>query len=259
VPLGGPRFQDISNRFDNPNEASDDDESGEDQGLVGNSSHNGSSRALTGVGAARQANGSSGVKMTTVDPSALEKLPDYEEHLEDSDDVAPLLLGDAAMNDGLQASIEDEGIDMSMGYNSINYQSLNSLPQNIGIAGNWNFDAINVNARPLMSGAGSDIEVASDIVNHDSSASAGSLEQRIEDFDDADAVDEHGNPFIDDNPVPDLDEAGQAAAIALQADLLEGQMHFPGTQFDVTADDERIEVEEPATEIHLEEHDLKID
>lgn len=256
VPLGGPRFQEIFNRYDNPNDASDDDESGEDQGLAGNSSHHGSSRALTGVGAARQANGSTGAGMMTIDPSDLEKLPDYEAHLENDEDAAPLLLGDAAMNDSLRASIEDEGIDMSMGYNSINYENLNNLPQATGIAGNWNFEGINVSTRQMPSGTGSDIDNASDIAAHDSGASASSLERRIEEFDDAPAVDEHGNPWIDENPVPDLDEDGQAAAIALQADLLEGPLHYAGPQFE----DERLEVEEPATEIHLEDHDdLKID
>lgn len=260
LPLGGPRFQEIFRKYENPNEASDDEESGEDQGLVENSSHHGSSRALTGVGAVRQRNGS-GAEMMTVDPSMLEKLPDYQAHLENDDDTAPLLLGDAAMNDDLRASIEDEGIDMSMGYNSINYNNLNSLPQGENpVGGSWNFSALNVNSRQIISGAGSDIDNASDIVNHDSVASAGSLERRHEEFDEALAVDEEGNPFEEPSPVPDLDEDGQAAAIALQADLLEGQMHYPGTQFDVTADDERLEVEEPATEIHLEDHDdLKLD
>jgi ubiquitin carboxyl-terminal hydrolase 4/11/15 len=258
VPLGGPRFTEIFHKYEYPNEASDDDESGEDQGLVGNSSHHGSSRALTGVEVAHQANGSRGVEMMTIDSLGLEKLPDYESHLDNDEDSTPLLLGDSAMNDNLRESIEDEGIDMSMGYNSINYENLSSLPQATGIGGNWTFDAINANSRQLISGTGSD--AASDMVENQSSASQASLEQRIEDFDETEAVDDDGNPFVEPSPVPDMDEDGQVAAIALRADLLESQMHYPGTQFDVTADDEQLEVEEPATEIHLEDHDeLKLD
>jgi len=196
--------------------------------------------------------------MMTIDSLGLEKLPDYESHLDNDEDSTPLLLGDSAMNDNLRESIEDEGIDMSMGYNSINYENLSSLPQATGIGGNWTFDAINANSRQLISGTGSD--AASDMVENQSSASQASLEQRIEDFDETEAVDDDGNPFVEPSPVPDMDEDGQVAAIALRADLLESQMHYPGTQFDVTADDEQLEVEEPATEIHLEDHDeLKLD
>jgi ubiquitin carboxyl-terminal hydrolase 4/11/15 len=73
---------------------------------------------------------------------------------------------------------------------------------------------------------------------------------------DAPAEDEEGN-FINQSPVPDLDEEGQAANIALQADFLENMQRTGGVpifqatpQFEVA---ERLEVEEPeATEIHLD-------
>jgi len=64
--------------------------------------------------------------------------------------------------------------------------------------------------------------------------------------------------------VPDMDELGQASAIALQADLLEkiqnGDAIYPRPEFEVTGQDERLDVEEPATEIHLDPtDDLKLD
>jgi ubiquitin carboxyl-terminal hydrolase 4/11/15 len=260
--LGGPRFQRIFQEYDNPRDASDDEESGEDQGLVENSSLRGSSRALTGVGAVRQASGlENGEEMMTIDPSTLDTLPDYSEN----DEVAaPLLLGDAAMNDGeLLASIEDEGVDMSMGYNTLNYNN-NLMPRGgTSIGGSWNFDALNslgANSRQMISGTGSDMDDASDIVQHDSSASVSSLDNRVHAFEDSEAVDEHGDPFIDPSPVPDLDEDGQVAAISLQADLLERMNYSATQQFEVTDDNEPFDVEEPAAEIHIEDSDeLKID
>lgn len=265
VPLGGPRFQQIFRDFDNPAERSEDDasESGEDQGLVGNSSLRGSSSALTGVGAAHhQPNRGSpdGEGTKTINPSALEKLPAYEAH-EEEEDAAPLLVGDAIMNDGigLHASIEDEGIDMAMGYNDLNYSSRAGL-----ISHAWNFrslDAIGSNSRGdhMISGTGSD--AASDVVQHDSSASEGSIQGRLDDFNHSIAEDD-GIPFVDQSPVPDLDEDGQASAIALQADLLETMQRgeYPRQEFEVTADDERFEVEAPAVEIHVKDsEDLKMD
>ena len=118
----------------------------------------------------------------------------------------------------------------------------------------------------MISGTGSDAdEVASDVGQHNSSASEGSLNGRLKDFVNAVPEDDDG-PFIDESLVPDLDEEGQAANIALQADLMESMQRtgsgvpvFQATpQFEV---DERLEVEEPAAEIHLDDNDedLKMD
>ena len=179
APLGGPRVQEIISRFDKP-ETSEDDEadSGEGQGLVVNSSPRGSSSALTGVGAAlHQASGSGATgQMTTVNPQDLDQLPAYQAH-EIEDDAAPLLQRDADMNEGLglQNSIEDEGVDMSMGYNTLNYtkEILNFAPVNQNVDrgfsatnfSNWNFNNLNGlselenNSRSnYVSGAGSQID-----------------------------------------------------------------------------------------------------
>lgn len=245
-PLGGPRFQEIFNKFDNVNEASEDEESGEDQGLVGDSSQPGSSRALTGVGAARRANGSQlGAKTMTTNPKDHDdELPDYSR---DDDDEMPML----DFGERLRQSVEDdEGVDMSMGYNDNN-----RLSQATGTS--WTFDNLNVNSRPIVSGAGSDAASnASDAVNADSSASETSKQNRIMEFEDAPAEDDIDIPYEDQSYVPDMDEDAQAAAIGLQHDLIE-TMHYPAIQ---QYEDERLEVEEPATDIILEDNDdLKMD
>ena len=261
IPLGGPRFQQILQEYDNPPDAPADDisESGEDQGLVANSSLRGSSSALTGVGAAHHPpNGLDGAATMTINPSALENLPAYEAH-DSNDDGAPLLSHKgAAVWDSVKTSIEtpDEGIEMDI------YPSLT----NVYPAPGWSFANLGQNSRgdQMISGTGSDAdEVASDVGQHNSSASESSLQGRLQDFNNATAEDDDG-PFIDESLVPDLDEEAQAANIALQADLMESMQRtgsgvpiFQATpQFEV---DERLEVEEPAAEIHLDEEDLKMD
>lgn len=251
-------MQQIVRDYDGQRERSGDEssESGEGQGLVANSSLRGSPSALTGVGAARrQPNLGSvdGEGMMTINPSDLEKLPSYEAH-EEEDGAAPVLLRDAVMNDGLRNSIEveDEGIDIAPGYNGP------MLPQQ-----SWTFGSlgeINANSRGshMISGTASD--VASDDVQHNSSASEGSVRGRLDDFDNSIAEDEDNRPFIDQSPVPDLDELGQASAIALQADLYDvlQRGEYPRQEFEVT--DERFEVEEPAVEIHVKDNDdMKLD
>jgi ubiquitin carboxyl-terminal hydrolase 4/11/15 len=252
--LGGPQMQQIVRDYDSQRERSGDEssESGEGQGLVANSSLRGSPSALTGVGAARrQPNLGSmdGEATMTINPSDLEKLPAYEAH-EEEDGASPVLLRNATINDGhgLQNSIEDEGIDMDPNYNGP------MLPQQ-----SWTFGSlgeINANSRGSHMVSGTASDVASDDVQHNSSASEGSLRGRIEDFDNSIAEEEDNRPFIDQSPVPDLDEFGQANAIALQADLYETLQRgeYPGQEFEVT--DERFEVEEPAAvEIHVKDND----
>lgn len=279
VPLGGPRFKQIIQDYDNPPDQqppSEDEasESGEDQGLVGNSSLRGSSSALTGVGAARhQPNlgSADGEGTMTINPSALESLPAYAEHEEEAGS-APLLASDAAMNDGLglQESIEDEGVDMSLGYND-HYSHAKQTIQTALSQGlysqEWNFSALGSNTRPdhMISGTGSDVDAASDIVQHNSSADAESIRGRFDDFQNTIAEDD-GIPFEDQSHVPDMDEEHAASAIALQAEFLErmnreGLPGPSGPSFRITDDDigaERFEVEEPeVAEIYVSE-DLKM-
>jgi len=285
TPLGGPRFKEIIDRYNNPPEPSEDDnESGEDQRLVADSSLRGSSSALTGVGVAHQAiGGSGGVVMTrsvnplvsggvalqnqtTINPADLDKLPSYEAVLGD-DEAAPLMAGDAVMNDGLEVSggLEDEGIDMNTDYSNFN-SSRN--PSGL-MASTWTFSnlrhldtASSTMANPSDRNSDIDpdeIDNRSDLVQKHSSASEGSLEKQPEDFDNAETDEEWRSP----TPIPDVSEQDQIAIMDLHGDLLAqgsrkrfGDMEVE-MEVKVPLDDD---VEEETAEIHVEEGEgLKID
>ncbi|KAH6712208.1 ubiquitin carboxyl-terminal hydrolase-like protein [Leptodontidium sp. MPI-SDFR-AT-0119] len=260
VPLGGPKFAEIVRDHDLSPEASDDDvsDSGEGKGLVGNSSLHGSSSALTGVGAARrqQNRGSPGEQMTTVDPSTLEKVPDYGGSFQNMGGLT--VFGSGA----LQTSIEnDEAIDMG----DDRHPPPSYQPSKWSTNGFKSLDDLEVDhgGDNMVSRAGSD--AGSDAVNHGSSPDRASLDERLTEFANADAEGDDG-PFIDPSPVPDMDESGIATAVALQHDLYDSlnanSMHYSRPEFSVTAvDEESLEVEdEPVTEIHLKDSDeLKMD
>ncbi|KAH8805658.1 ubiquitin carboxyl-terminal hydrolase-like protein [Xylogone sp. PMI_703] len=284
VPLGGPRFKEIFEEYDNPHEADQEEEddteaaeSGEEHSLGVDSSLRGSSSALTGVGAAHPRLGP-GLDSSTVSSSQIDDdklLPSYQEHLED--DGAPLLMRDAEMNDGLPLhdSIEDEAIDMSLNYNNLsNLNYANSSLSARGLVGSWNFDNLGRNNRPhgMVSGTGSDvddnylpsdanddIDDRSDIVQHDSSASEGSIRARYEEFTNAIPEGEDGI-FVDPSPVPDLDEKDQMDIYSLHRDMLAQRKAAElRPEFEVPAETPE-DIEEPAAEIHVEEGEgLKMD
>ena len=287
TPLGGPRFKEIVDRYNNPPEPSEDgNESGEDQRLVADSSLRGSSSALTGVGVTHQATGglggvamtksvnplaSGGVALqnqTTINPADLDKPPSYEAVLED-DETAPLMASDAVMNDGLEVlgGLEDEGIDMNPGYNSFN----SSRNAGVLLGNTWAFPnlqnldtASSTMANP--SGRNSDIDLEeiddrSDIVQNNSSASEGSRERRAEDFDNAEPDEEWRTP----SPIPDVSEQDQMAIMDLHGDLLAqgSRKRFGDMEMEMEVnvppnlDDD---VEEETAEIHVEEGEgLKMD
>lgn len=275
VPLGGPRFQQIVNNYGNSSDFSEDDiaESGEDQSLVANSSHHGSSSALTGVGAAhRPANGSSSVgQKMIVNPQELDGLPAYQAHEENDPDAAPMLQQDVNMNEGIPVqSIEDEGIDLGFsglsGFKGVTNVGL----QSSSIHPTWDFSALNTRNNNFVSGTGSEADGndsvpeeidpdGSDIVQDASSASSGSRRGRLEDFDNAIAEDD-GGIYMEDNPVPDIEDPDQIDNLTLHREILQhrvGTMVQPEFKISVQADDE---VEEPATEIHVEEGEgIKLD
>ena len=267
-------------------ETSDEDEteadSGEGQGLDAKSSLRGSSSALTGVGAALHQTSGSGTEMgqtTTVNPQDLDTLPAYQTH-EREDASAPLLQRDAMMNDGLgiRSSIEqdDEGIDVSMNYDKMNVDNRSSVGftstnQGYGTQEDWSFsnalERLNNNNNTRISRTGSEIDLnansgfdadASDIVQHDSSARASSIQGRLDDFDNAIAVDDDGDPFVDPSPVPDMDDDNQIDTFTLHRDVLGANP----PQFQIHAPVEEDEVDQPAAEIHLdasETDELKMD
>jgi ubiquitin carboxyl-terminal hydrolase 4/11/15 len=259
VPLGGPRFQQIIDNYDNPPESSEDElpDSGEDQSLDAKPSLHGSSSALIGVGAAlRPANGSGSTgQMMTVNPHDLDGLPAYQAHEANDPDAAPIM-SDAIMNEGVAVpSIEDEA-------NGSNFTSIKKA--------SWDFSRFaeldqNPN-RNFVSGTGSEIDDngkppgiefdvdGSDIVQDNSSACSSTRRGRMEDFDNAPAEFDEG-VFLDDHPVPDLIDDGRMDTLDLHREFLLGQR----SEFKIPAEQDD-GFEEPATEIHVEEGEgLKLD
>jgi ubiquitin carboxyl-terminal hydrolase 4/11/15 len=284
-PLGGPRFKEILESYDNPPEPSEEDtESGEDQRLVVDSSLHGSSSASIGVGAVHPPVGGSpggvmtrslnqlasgGVALpnpTTINPADLETPPSYQDALED-EDAAPLLASDAIMNDGLEidGGVEDEAIDMSYrGFETgRNTQSLLSSTWNFSSLHNLETDSTMVNPSGRNSDIGlDDLDGRSDIVQNNSSASEGSRTRRNEEFDDAEPDEEWTPP----DPVPDVSEEDQMAIMDLHGDLLSmnqgkryGDMDL---EMEVKVPPELSDdgIEDEAAEIHVEEGEgLKMD
>jgi ubiquitin carboxyl-terminal hydrolase 4/11/15 len=205
--------------------------------------------------------------MTTVSPARLESLPAYKSHEENDEDAAPLLADDAMMNDGLPInSIEDdEGIDVSMNdegmsYNNMNYNTIGSVgPTNYNMS-QWNFSGLG-NQRGQVSGTGSDEmeDGASDRVNMNSSASEGSREDRLRDFEDSMAM-EDGMAFEDQCPVPDASDEQQATIIDMHNTLAEqrliGERGLGPFHVESGIDDDD---EAPAAEIHVDDEPWKIE
>jgi ubiquitin carboxyl-terminal hydrolase 4/11/15 len=201
--------------------------------------------------------------MTTVNPQDLDGLPAYQAH-EDDSEAAPMLERDVDMNEGIpiQSVEDDEGIDLN--YNNLDNFNSRSLTD-VGHQ-SWNFDALNTRRNNFVSGTGSEVDGndsataldgldvdGSDIVQDNSSASSGSRRGRIEDFDNAIAEDD-GGIYVEENPVPDIDDPNLIDNLTLHREILSqnraGAMPPPEFKVSVQAEDE---IEEPATEIHVEE------
>jgi hypothetical protein len=110
TPLGGPKFREIIDTYDNLTQETSDSESGEGQRLGHGSSPRGSSSALqTGAGATlRSGRGGSGSVLTAGgdgDDGAV-MLPDYGAVLGDDADGLP------GLHDWENSNMDDEGIDM---------------------------------------------------------------------------------------------------------------------------------------------------
>jgi ubiquitin carboxyl-terminal hydrolase 4/11/15 len=239
IPLGGPRFKEIIEQFDKPQELSEEgSESGEDQRLVVDSSLPGSSSASNGVGVVHPAAGSAGAatmraaslltsggvalpSQTTIKPADLDDdvLPSYQDALGD-DDAAPLITSDAVMNDGILDSIDDEGIDLDTPYVH------QPVRQNKGplIPPSWNFQNLQdidtaSSTDALPSGLNSEFAGGSDIVQNDSSASDGEYERRKDDFENAELDADYRSP----TPIPEVSEQDQMAIFDLHSDLLQSK------------------------------------
>jgi ubiquitin carboxyl-terminal hydrolase 4/11/15 len=265
-PLGGPRFQEISDLYSKSRANSDDEsDSGEGQRLAGDSSPHGSSSALTGVGAAHQpASGSlGGAQMTrsqgvpianmiesqTINPADLETPPSYGTHVEDMQ----LQTSDHNMQD-----IEDEGVVMEMEDNVFHDVDATRNPPDP----DWNFDHLKP-SKMRTSGANSmemNDDNDSDMVAHNSSAGASSIAGRLEEFADAEADEDEWDPR--DHVIPDMDEDQEAANVGLRADILDynDQQEHMGLSTvnvnEVPAEHDLEDDEEEATEIRVEEDEV---
>lgn len=245
--MGGPRFQDIVDKYDNPSQPEDDDDdSGEGRRLDGGSSLRGSSSALTGVGAAHQVSGSAGGAKSNntrgaIHASQIESLPAYSQHLE-QDEGAPLLTEDADMNDGID--VGDEGIGLEPQHPYVPAWDFQNLSQE-------SFKATEIGSDTAFDPSSD----RSDIAAHDSSADAESLTGRLEDFNNAPV--DFGDDYEPPTDVPDLDEESLAAHVGLDADLREiatqGLSHgnHDSTVVNVQGSDQVMDG--PAAEIHVEE------
>jgi ubiquitin carboxyl-terminal hydrolase 4/11/15 len=262
-PLGGPRFEEIVASFDNPPATSEDEStgSGEGQRLGADSSLRGSSSALTGVEAIRP-HGHRGLALGTagtaaassesavVPASDIERPPAYRSVLAEEGDGAPLLEADAVMNDGIEMrdASDDEAVDLGSAYDGDFPGARAMNPTGLPLP-DWNFSALNVpySARPATSASDDvgSVGARSDDVQHDSSASEGSMAGRLADFDAAELDDD----YVDESPVPDVDE-NQIDLLALHGELV-GDMRARGYG-EVVVPPAR-EGSEEAAEIHVHE------
>jgi ubiquitin carboxyl-terminal hydrolase 4/11/15 len=184
-------------------------------------------------------------KVSAVPPSDVDSPPDYKDALED--DGAPLLERDAVMNDGIEMrdASGDEAIDLGSAYDG-DFPSARVG----GMQPNWNFSALaqpyphNYPASATSIELGS-VGARSDDVQHNSSASEGSMAGRLADFDAAD-VDED---YVDQSPVPDLDE-DQVDLLSLHGEL--GEIAARGRYEEVVVP-EVPGSEGEAAEIHVHE------
>ncbi|KAK4156700.1 ubiquitin carboxyl-terminal hydrolase [Chaetomidium leptoderma] len=218
VPLGGPRFQEILDRY---NQTGPDDimsESGEGQRLGQGSSQRGSPSASTGAGLTRP-QGSLGW-----DRRGESERPPYRgggvNHDDDTD------MGTWSNQDTLHNSIEGDGEDEGIGLSDYDTAGMTSMTSVIGPS--WSFDN-------LPSKAGSeagDADIASDVAQNDGSSTNGD-----DVFDDSAAGMEHllerpDEPipeFVDNDdyhvpPPPSADDQDYMGRIAAQT-WVQRQIH----------------------------------
>lgn len=185
--------------------------------------------------------------------SAIESLPPYQTHEDDQYE------NDAIMNDShpIQSSIEeDEGVEMDDGMNFSNIDDYNRIgPVGLDGLNPWSFESLGATrGEKIVSGTGSDEmnDDRSDVGQFNSSASSGSRENRLAEFEST-SLEES---YVDHSPVPDMDDEQQLGVMGLHEDLLANR----NPEFNVHPSLNGEDIEEPATEIHVEEGEgLKID
>ncbi len=167
VPLGGPRFQEIFERYNQGSPDDDVSESGEGQRLGQGSSQRGSPSASTGAGPAHPRGG-----------RGWDRRGDFEQSSSytDFDTDLPPWGNESGLHTSIEADAEDEGIGMP------DYES-NMAAMTSVIGPTWSFDNIGAGSK-----AGSDVadaiaedDLASDVAQNDGSSVNGDA------FDDAGA------------------------------------------------------------------------
>lgn len=161
VPLGGPKFQEIFDRYNNQSEAADEDmlDSGEGQRLGQGSSHRGSPSASTGAGLTLP-QGSRGLASITDS-----ELPSYQESVAnagDADDDGEMSTSLPWSAETLRNSIECDGEDEGIGLGDYD-SGMAGMTSVIGP--NWNFNNLNSKAGSEVDG-----DIASDVAQNDGSS-----------------------------------------------------------------------------------------
>lgn len=171
IPLGGPKFQEIFDRFNQPPLDDDMSDSGEGQRLGQGSSLRGSPSALTGAGPAllpgsrgwdndRRAGGS---------------------HDDDAD-----MLTSWSNQDTLHNSIEGDGEDEAIGLSDYDTAGMAGMTSVISQA-NWSFDNLHTEVSKPGSEIDDDDGIASDIAQNDGSSINGDINDVFDNDDDGTA------------------------------------------------------------------------
>lgn len=168
VPLGGPRFQEIFDRYNNHTDAGDEDmlDSGEGQRLGQGSSRRGSPSALTGAGLVlpRGNRGLASITDTEL-PSYQASIVNAGEADDDGEMGAPLPW---SAHETLRNSIEGDGEDEGIGL--ADYDSNMAGMTSVIGPSTWNFNNIKSKA-----GSDADGDIASDVAQNDGSSINGDV------------------------------------------------------------------------------------
>ncbi|KAL2170558.1 hypothetical protein VTG60DRAFT_4666 [Thermothelomyces hinnuleus] len=173
VPLGGPRFQEIFDRFNQSALRDDASDSGEGERLGQGSSQRGSPSALTGAGPAllRESRGwdNSGR------PAASER-PSYRGGNNDDDaDMGTTWSNQDTLHNSIEGDGEDEGIGLS-DYDTAGMAGMTSI---IGPT-SWSFGNLVEGSKPGSEVGGGD-DIASDIAQNDGSSVQGDMTDVFDD------------------------------------------------------------------------------
>ena len=187
-PLGGPKFQEIFERYNDQTAADEDmSDSGEGRRLGQGSSRRGSPSALTGAGLTLP-HGNRGLARLADDNGS--ELPSYQVSGHgDGDDDTDMGAQLSWSNQGtLHNSIEGDGEDEGIGLSDFDAAGMAGMTSVIGPS-NWSFDNLNNNSKAGSLATDDDVDIASDVAQNDGESLAGNSAAGIDDvFDTGDMV-----------------------------------------------------------------------